>query len=54
MRKLLIGLLGLLLALSLAAVAGIKLDLPTYAELHSITVQEVENGQPVSREVFFG
>jgi len=31
---------------------GAKLELPTYADLHSITVQESENGQPVSREVF--
>ncbi|NMA25970.1 MAG: DUF5301 domain-containing protein [Clostridiales bacterium] len=52
MRKYLIGLLCLLLALSFFGCSGgKKLELPTYAELQSITVQEVENGQPVSREV---
>lgn len=52
MKKLLIALLGLLLTLSFCGCSGgKKLDLPTCAELQSITIQEIESGQPVSREV---
>ena len=40
----------MLLALS-GCSDGAALELPTYEDLQSITVQEIENGQPVSREV---
>lgn len=30
---------------------GTRLELPIYEDLQSITIQEIENGQPVSREV---
>ena len=40
----------MLLALS-GCSDGAELELPTYEDLQSITVQEIENGQPVSREV---
>lgn len=47
---LLVVMILMLLALS-GCTGGAKLELPTYADLQSITVQEIENGQPVSREV---
>jgi hypothetical protein len=40
----------MLLALS-GCSDGAELELPTYEDLQSITVQEIENGRPVSREV---
>ena len=40
----------MLLALS-GCSDGAELELPTYEDLQSITAQEIENGQPVSREV---
>ncbi len=52
MRKYVILLFMTAVMLALCACSGgEKLELPKYTDLQSITVQEIENGQPVSREV---
>ena len=55
MRKLLAILFAAAKVITLLALSGCsdgaKLELPTYEDLQSITVQEIVNGQPVSREV---